>query len=143
MLRIAELTVERLESSGRAPRGRATWPRTITLVPHGIDVDVAGFAVDFVEALSEAGRAELVWSVRGGSHTSQWFHQLEARNDFVVYATDPGDSPWTRLCARQADVVLLLARADAAPPGPWQALEGARFAERSAANWCCCTMTRS
>ncbi len=129
VMRFAELMVERLADPGRP--AHETRPRTITLVPHGIDVDIAGFALDFVNALNSAGRAELVWSARGGSHTSQWFHQIEARNDFVVYATDPGNSPWTRLCARQADVVLLLARA-AGEPGPWRALEGSQFAaERS------------
>jgi NTE family protein len=125
-MRFAELMVERIENAGGAP-ARRTGPRTLTLVPQGDDVDVGGFAMELIDALSAIGRAELVWSVRGESHTSQWFHRLEAENDFVVYVTDPGDSPWTRLCARQADVVLLLARGDAAP-GPWPALEHSQFA---------------
>ncbi|MFO1376620.1 MAG: patatin-like phospholipase family protein [Steroidobacteraceae bacterium] len=125
VMRFAALMAERITTPGL--QARDARPRTIALVPHGIDVDVAGFAVDFVDALGGAGRAELVWSVRGGSHTSEWFHRIEARNDFVVYATDPGNSPWTRLCTRQADIVLLLARADG-EPGPCPALEDSQFA---------------
>jgi NTE family protein len=126
LLRFAELIVERFEQSGSAAARHAR-PRTLTIVPAGIDVDAGGFALQLIESLAALGRAELVWSVRGGAHTSEWFHRLEAGNDFVVYVTDPGDSPWTRLCTRQADVMLLLARA-AAAPGRFAALEQAQFA---------------
>ncbi len=120
-LRLARLTVERLDDARSEDQGHAL-PRTLTLVPFNMDVDVAGVATELVEALSQLGRVEMVWSVRGGSHTSQWFHEIESRNDFVVYAAEVGDSPWTRLCVRQADALLLLARAES-EPGPWAALE--------------------
>src|SRR5205807_2091030 len=60
----------------------------------------------------------LVWSVRGADHSSAWFHRIECANDFVVYVADPAPTTWTRLCMRQADALLLLARADA-PAAPW------------------------
>jgi NTE family protein len=64
MLRIAQLTVSRLEASSQhAPRGRAPGPRTFTLLPQAIDVDVASFAMELVEALRPMGTVELVWSV--------------------------------------------------------------------------------
>ena len=60
-----------------------------------------------------------------------WLSDQEDRHDLVVYLPSPGpevqearlnaEAPsfWDRLCARQADVVLLVARADASPrPGP-------------------------
>jgi NTE family protein len=62
-----------------------------------------------------AGRTELVWDARASTHTAGWFNGIEESNDYVVYVTDPGASGWTRQCCRQADVILLVAPADAAP----------------------------
>ena len=125
MLRIARLTVDRLEQTQSRARGPRHSARTFTLLPQSVEVDVGGFASDFVKALSRFGRTELVWSVRAESHTSHWFHKLETVNDFVVYVGDPTPGRWSRLCVRQADALLLLARADA-PAGRWEALANAR-----------------
>ena len=125
MMRIARLTVDRLEQSQTRARGPRHGARTFTLLPQSVEVDVGGFASDFVKALSQFGRTELVWSVRAESHTSHWFHKIETANDFVVYVGDPTPGRWSNLCIRQADALLLLARADA-EAGRWQALAGAR-----------------
>jgi NTE family protein len=125
MLRIAQLTVDRLESSQTRARGGPQGARTFTVLPQNIEVDAAGFASELVKALQEHGRTELVWSVRGATHTSHWFHVIEAANDFVVYVAEPGPSAWTRLCVRQADALILLARADSAP-AEWRGLSGQR-----------------
>jgi len=125
MLRIARLTVDRLELSQSKPRGPRHSARTFTLLPQSVEVDVGGFASDFVKALSRFGRTELVWSVRAESHTSHWFHRIETANDFVVYVGDPTPGRWSSLCVRQADALLLLARAESIP-GRWEALAGAR-----------------
>src|SRR5207249_5335922 len=37
-----------------------------------------------------------------------------SQHDYLVYAADPLPSPWTRLCVRQADLVLLLGSGGAA-----------------------------
>jgi NTE family protein len=121
MLRMARLAVDRLErSQSRAP-AHARGACTFTVLPQSMEVDFGGFATRLVRALSEHGRAELVWSVRAGAHTSQWFNNIEAANDFVVYVADPTPDRWTKLCVRQADALLLLARADS-PAGSWAAL---------------------
>lgn len=153
MLAIARITVERLESQTRVGRrGRASGPRSFALLPQAIDVDVASFALELVEALSLLGRTELVWSARGAEHTSHWFHKLEASNDYVVYVGDHQASTWSKLCMRQADALLLLASADS-PAAPWEALltdhdarvarpraelillHGQRFASGAAERW--------
>jgi NTE family protein len=121
MLRIAQLVVERLESVER-PR-RTGGPRTYALLPQSIEVDAGGFATELVTALSEYGRTELVWSVRGADHSSAWFHRFESANDFVVYVADAEPTRWTKLCMRQADALLLLARAEA-PARPWPVMPG-------------------
>ena len=116
MLRIAQLIVERFESADRP--ARAGGPRTYALLPQNIEVDAGGFATELVTALSEYGRTELVWSVRGQDHSSAWFHRFESANDFVVYVADAAPTSWTKLCMRQADALLLLARAEAEAQ-PW------------------------
>ena len=114
-------------SNTRRSRGRARsrGARTFTIVPQSLDLDAAGFASEFVRALARFGRAELVWSVRGATHTSHWFHRIESANDFVVYVSDPNATPWSSLCVRQADALMLLARAEG-EVGAWGALSSLR-----------------
>jgi NTE family protein len=118
MLRIAQITVDRLESNQLRGRGRAPGARTFAILPQSMDVDAAGFASELVKALSRFGRAELVWSVRGAAHTSHWFSVIESSNDFVVYVGESMANNWTSLCVRQADALVLLARAENTP-GDW------------------------
>jgi NTE family protein len=111
-LAMAKLSARRLRrSNGASPR--AAHARVFTLVPNSEEVDAIGFAARWVEELGRSGRAELVWDVRAGMHTSEWFGRLEESNDYVVYVADPADSGWTRQCCRQADMILALAHADA------------------------------
>jgi NTE family protein len=122
MLRIARLTVDRLaQSQSPAAAARSRGACTFTILPQSVEVDFGGFASRLVKALAELGRAELVWSVRAKTHTSQWFNKIEAANDYVVYVADPTPDRWTKLCVRQADALLLLARAES-PAGGWTAL---------------------
>lgn len=125
MLRLARLMVDRLELSQSRTRGPRNGARTFTLLPQSVEVDVGGFATDFVKALSQFGRTELVWSVRAESHTSHWFHKIESANDYVVYVGDPHHGRWSNLCVRQADSLVLLARAEA-EAGRWEALAAVR-----------------
>jgi NTE family protein len=122
MLRIARLTVDRLESSQSRTGSRSYAARTFTLLPQSVEVDAGGFAADLVKALSAFGRAELVWNVRAGSHTSHWFHRVESANDYVVYVAEANSGRWSNLCVRQADTLLLLARAEG-EAGAWPALQ--------------------
>jgi len=125
MLRIAQLTVQRLENSQRQQRGKRSVPKTFTIIPHGADVDVHSFAEQLVAALNHGSRTELVWGVKGSTHTSHWFANVEAANDFVIYVADPAVTSWSRLCLRQADSLLLVARADT-KPSPWALLQARR-----------------
>ena len=121
ILRIARLTVDRLESSQSRARTHSHAARTFTLLPQSVEVDVGGFAAEFVKALSAFGRTELVWNVRAGTHTSHWFHRIESANDFVVYVGEASVGRWSSLCVRQADTLLLLARAES-QVGAWATL---------------------
>jgi NTE family protein len=118
-LALARLSARRLRRSNRQER-TDTRARVLVVVPNNDEVDVAELATRLVAELSRSGSAELVWDVRASSHTSAWFNRIEELNDYVLYVADPTDSAWTRQCCRQADVILLAARA-AADPQPWPA----------------------
>jgi NTE family protein len=127
MMRMLQLIVSRMENQQNEPRKRLHGPRTFTLVPQSIDVDTASFAIELVNCLQQLGRTELVWSVRGAEHTSHWFNQIEAANDFIIYVADATATTWSKLCVRQADTLLLLARAER-DAGPFAAIADTRNA---------------
>jgi NTE family protein len=114
---MARLCARRLRRSNRrAPAVKRA--RVFVIVPNNDELDVADLATQLVAELARTGSTELVWDVRASSHTSAWFHRIEESNDFVVYVAAPEESGWTRQCCRQADVILLAARAEGAC-APW------------------------
>ena len=123
MLRIAQLLVQRLESSQRQVRQARAKPKTFVIVPHDAAGSATVFAAKLVTYLNRIGSAELVWNQRGAQRTTEWFHAVERANEFVVYVCDTGATTWSKLCLRQADVLLLLAQADS-EPSDWSALQG-------------------
>jgi NTE family protein len=114
--------VEYLQRAEAQPRAR---PKSFAIVPNGLDIDAAAFGLNLAEQFRRFGRAELVLSSQGSDRTSHWFHRLERANDFVLYVSDPQPSNWTKLCLRQADALVLLARPDRAPRA-WAALQAIR-----------------
>jgi NTE family protein len=89
--------------------------RTIAIVPISPGTPAVEVANDLVAALREqGGRVELV-DAAAERHPTEWFAALEAERDLVVYLADTGASPWSQLCLRQADRVLLLVGPGAAP----------------------------
>jgi predicted acylesterase/phospholipase RssA/CRP-like cAMP-binding protein len=59
-----------------------------------------------------------------------WLDAMEAEHRLVLYVADPGDTAWSRLCARQADVIMLLGDSGRDPgPRDWeQSIMGANGA---------------
>ncbi len=149
ILRLARLTVLRIDDRD-AERQRVMTPRTLALIPLDESVELPLHAARLVDALARFGRVDLVGRQRAGSHSPQWFHERESRNDFVVYTADPGDTAWTRLCLRQADVVLVAARAAGEVPdwagprwldggmrrGELLLLHDGKFTDGAARRWC-------
>ncbi len=118
-LAMARLCARRLQRSTRGLRD-VKRARVFVIVPNNEEIDVAELATQLVGEFSMGGAAELVWDVRASTHTSAWFSRIEELNDFVVYVADSTDTGWTRQCCRQADVILLAARARA-DVQPWPA----------------------
>lgn len=118
LLHITRLIVQRLENSQRLlgrPLHKAM--KIFAVVPQNPGVDGMGFATQLVTCLQHYGRTALVQELYGTEYTGDWFHNIERNNDYVVYLTDSQATAWTRLCLRQSDSVLLLAKA-IAEPGP-------------------------
>ena len=99
-------------SADATPRGVALHTRASVEAALGVDIEQAE-----ADALGEHRRL------------LDWMDQQEAAHALQVFAADPLDSAWTRLCLRQADLVLLAADADA-DPGP-QGVELAHLAGES------------
>jgi NTE family protein len=112
LLGLSRLMVQRLVSAQRQPRGRRAIPKTFAIAPHDERVDAQGFAARLATCLAQIGSTELLSGLRGAEHTSDWFHAVERTNDFVVYLCDATPTSWSKLCLRQADVLLLLALAE-------------------------------
>ncbi|HYO78884.1 MAG TPA: patatin-like phospholipase family protein, partial [Thermoanaerobaculia bacterium] len=124
---MARIVIERLKRSTRPPVRK---PATIALLPITEGVDVRALANDIACELDRWGASTLVtresvdaYAGLGAAETTQrdaqtnhrvttWLDEQEFDYDFVLLITD-GDTEWTRRCLRQADEVLLVARADA------------------------------
>jgi predicted acylesterase/phospholipase RssA len=132
MTRLARQLVLRLQKGleGALPPQR---PRTVALVAADPGADLPTFASRLGEALSRTARVLHVnqgliesLSGHGGALDTEssletplagWLNDQESLVELVLYESAGPGSPWTRRCLRQADRVLLVARAGADPAG--------------------------
>jgi len=110
----------------------------IAVIPVTPEFDASRFASDLCQGLGQAGsvlclnvervrqlsalplasNGALAEAAQQRSLT-HWLNGCELEHDFVVYCADARNTPWTQRCLRQADRVVLVADAAAAPaPGP-------------------------
>lgn len=136
---VTRLVIDRV-AGGRTPAaGRVT---NVAVVPVSPGAPLDAFCARLAAALGTHGRAlhltaagvdarmqedGIAQAWDSGSDTERLLAWLEARETdhrFVVYQADESATAWTRRCMRQADRVLLLARAgdDPAPGAVEQAL---------------------
>ena len=97
-------------------------PRTLAVLAQTEGLDLGAFVEQFVAALAPWGRATVVPPHE--RPTADALARLEEEWPFVLYVAEAGDAAWRRLCVRQADALVLVARADAlrdgmAAPAPW------------------------
>ena len=100
--------------------------RTVALVPVGGTDLPEGIAARLAAALERrrptrlieaAGfRAALDGADPEGPQAATWLNQAEAGTELVFFATGPGDDGFARAAIRQADRVILVARAGPVPP---------------------------
>jgi NTE family protein len=96
-----------------APLGkRRRQPRTFAILPAGPDVPAARFAVLLAGALGRIGNQVQMLGSDSLGREPEWFARCEMDNSFVLYRADPTLSPWTELCLRQADCLVVVRSAD-------------------------------
>ncbi len=94
------------------PVKRRRQPRTFALLPAGPDVPAARFAVLLANALGRIGDQVQMLGADSYSEEPEWFAKCEMNSSFVLYRADATLSPWTELCLRQADCLIVVRRAD-------------------------------
>jgi hypothetical protein len=88
---IVSQLVHRLRTTTRRGRDEAA-NRTVALLPVGQDVDHRVIARALAEQLASGGeRVELLDS-ESSVHTAEWFNEVEARSDKVLYCAEPANS---------------------------------------------------
>ena len=102
--------------------------RTVAVLPFDAQTPISHFVEPLVEMLRHigatihlSGRSEAPAGAPGESFgarnetMTRRLTELESRHRFVVYEADNELSSWTEQCVRQADLILLVAAADAEP----------------------------
>jgi len=111
MFNLLKIVVRRLRETTRGEHQR-TRPKTFAMVPmqYGLDDDSAVHGM--AEALVKMGAKAAVLDSTAQNETTDWFNRFEAEHDVVFYQGDQPDTTWTNFCQRQADRIMLVARAD-------------------------------
>jgi len=98
------------------PSKRRRQPRTFALLPAGPDVPSGRFSVLLEAALGRIGGQVQVLGQNSLHEDPEWFARCEMDNAFVLYRADPALTPWTELCLRQADCLVVIRNADSETP---------------------------
>jgi NTE family protein len=106
---VTRLLIERLRA---AQSGRPIKPfeRSLAIIPHDPQVDVAAFAAKLVASLARYHTVVCVTQEIAARQSLDWFREIEEGHDLVVYVAEASPTSWTRACLRQADSLLLVAR---------------------------------
>jgi NTE family protein len=110
MLNLLKVVVRRLRETTRGAQQR-TRPKTFAVIPLQRDLKDMTVPRSICAALVEMGAKAAVLDNSVADQATEWFNRFEAEHDVVFYQGDQPDSTWTQFCLRQADRVLLLARA--------------------------------
>ena len=127
-LALTRQIIQRLKTEHQAAPYAA--PVTVGLLPLTDGVDGAAFARDLAAQLARFGRVRVVdaslmasAATEGDSDDPAAAHrrvalqlnQIETAHEFVLLLADAGPTPWTHLCSRHSDELLLLADATRPP----------------------------
>ena len=115
MLNLLKIVVRRLRETTRGAHQR-TRPKTFAIVPLQRGLADEPVVRGMADILVKMGAKAAVLDHSSAGQTTDWFNHFEAEHDVVFYQGDQPDSTWTHFCLRQADRVLLAARADETTP---------------------------
>jgi NTE family protein len=115
VVQLAGTIARRLEGATTRPPATTRHLGTIAIVPLDETEAAEDLFARITTGLTERGPTA-VFRAAPPAACENWMDDQERRHRFVVYRADAADTPWSRLCVRQADIVVLLA--DAAKPSP-------------------------
>jgi len=112
LLAITKTLISRLRAA-QSDQGPKRFDRSLAIIPHDPEIDGESFARKLAAQLGAAHVVACVTKDLAAGRSLDWFRELEAGHSIVVYVAEAGPTPWTQLCLRQADSLLLLARGNA------------------------------
>ena len=134
LVAITRVLIGRLRQNQRQMKlTSARSARTFAVIPAAPDIDAAAIARDLQQRLSkrdscrmldaQAVNEELGDGVAhtplddsaGNAHLVEWLNRLERNHRYLIYASGPAPDAWAARCMRQADRVLVVARAQDTP----------------------------
>lgn len=120
MFNLLKIVVRRLRQTTRESDQKAQ-PKTFAVIPLQEGLEDHPLSRRLADALVSMGAKAAVLDATTHDESTEWFSRFEIDHDVVFYQGDHPESAWTNFCLRQADRVLLLARAD--QPVPLHAFE--------------------
>lgn len=105
------ILVHRLRQVARG-RGLHLEPKTAAILPVSPDIDALPIAQKLAEFVEADGYKVRIAGSEHADKSSGWFTEQEAAHDHVFLCGDHMSEDWIRLCARQADRIMVVARAD-------------------------------
>src|SRR5229473_8459794 len=115
VLPLARRVIRRVERAMASRPPSLTVPKTVALIPLDADVPAAGLADALADALASSGLRVKVLDPSADHQIEDTFYAIEIAHDLVIYRAEPWGSPWTQLCVRRSDRVLLIAGSKASP----------------------------
>jgi NTE family protein len=111
MMNLMRIVVKRLQDTTQSATDVAR-PKAFAIIPLQQGLGDEPIARRVASELVQMGSKAAVLDANAAEQSAEWFNAFEASHDIVFYRGDAPDSAWTQLCLRQADRILLLARAD-------------------------------
>ncbi|MGI9413823.1 MAG: patatin-like phospholipase family protein [Hyphomicrobiales bacterium] len=84
-------------------------PKTVALLPAHDGPDARAVASRLADQLTAEGSSVKLVGPDGHHESARWFNELEQSHDHVFLYGTAEDTAWSRLCARQADRILIVA----------------------------------
>jgi NTE family protein len=114
MIELSKLMIARARMSlNNAPTGE---PSVYGMVSLQDGVLVRAIAERVCDAIADLGYTCVVVGAEAVSAPTEWFSNVEADHDFVLYAAEFGDLGWRPLVSRQVDRLFLIGHGATTPP---------------------------
>jgi NTE family protein len=113
MSELAHLMILRARRSAGASLGD---PAAFGFLGVGEDVAVRPLVEAIEDAIAALGYAVTTVGAEAASAPTEWFSNVEASHDIVLYAAETGDEAWKFIVGRQVDRLFRVGRGDRKPP---------------------------